>query len=171
MDETIRKAAKGDREALGELVREHYARVFRFCSYRLGDELGQDAAQETFVSMQRTLKRFQGRSSFSTWLLGIAHNQCRTLARKRRLDPCPLEAWHDPTVEAGEGVVDREALKQALAQLTQEHREVVLMHEVDGLRYAEIAELLGVPEGTVKSRLHHAFLNLRRTMAPLETAR
>ena len=70
MDVTIDRARRGDRAALGELVAEHYARVFRFCARRVGDDLGQDAAQETFITMQRTIGGFEGRSAFETWLLG-----------------------------------------------------------------------------------------------------
>lgn len=170
MDGRIEQARRGDRDALGQLVREHYPRVYRFCARRLGDDLGQDAAQETFVTMQRSLKRYQERSSFETWLLGIAHNHCRNLARKRRLDPLQMDAWIEhgtpgPTGDGPESVFDREALRCALSKLTEEHREVVLLHEIEGLRYAEIGVVLGVPEGTVKSRLHHAFLNLRRMLS------
>lgn len=170
MDGRIEEARRGNRDALGNLVREHYARVYRFCARRLGDDLAEDAAQETFVTMQKSLKRFGGRSSFDTWLLGIAHNHCRNLARKRKLDPLSLDTWIEsnpagvePRSESS-GHLDREALRCALMRLSDEHREVVLLHEVDGLRYAEIAEVLGVPEGTVKSRLHHACLNMRRTL-------
>ena len=164
MDGRINEARHGNRDALGSLVREHYSRVYRFCARRIGDDLAQDAAQETFVTMQRGLKRYEERSSFETWLLGIAHNHCRNLARKRRLDPVSLDAW----VECGRNeqptIFDKEALRNALSKLTEEHREVVRLHEIEGLRYAEIAEILGVPEGTVKSRLHHAFINLRRLL-------
>lgn len=167
MDGRIERARRGDRDALGSLVQEHYPRVYRFCARRIGDDLAQDAAQETFVTMQRTIRRYEGRSSLETWLLGIAHNQCRNLARKRKLVPSQILAWVDEPAEPGavDRVVDREALRCALAKLSDEHREVVVLHEVEGLRYAEIGEVLGVPEGTVKSRLHHAFLNLRRMLS------
>ena len=162
MDGRIEQAKRGDRDALGGLVREHYSQVFRFCARRLGDDLAQDAAQETFVTMQRSIKRYEGRSTFPTWLLGIAHNHCRNMARKRKMDPVPLATWLEAPDPTAQNPIDREALRRALAQLSEEHREVVLLHEVEGLRYAEIAEITGVPEGTVKSRLHHAFQHLRR---------
>jgi RNA polymerase sigma-70 factor (ECF subfamily) len=69
-----------------------------------------------------------------------------------------------PTANPEGAIVDRQALKDALSTLSEDHREVVLLHEVEGLTYQEAAEVLGVPEGTVKSRLHHAFLNLRRAL-------
>ncbi len=165
MDGRIEQARRGDRDALGLLVREHYPRVYRFCARRLGDDWAEDAAQETFVTMQRSLKRYQERSSFETWLLGIAHNHCRNLSRKRRMDPSQLDAWMEQQAQTVEDpIFDRESLRCALAKLSEEHREVVMLHEVEGLKYGEIGEILGIPEGTVKSRLHHAFMNLRRLL-------
>ncbi|MCG9896218.1 MAG: sigma-70 family RNA polymerase sigma factor [Fimbriimonadaceae bacterium] len=165
MDEIIRKAAGGDQESLARLVRLHYEAVCRFCMRRLGPDLGQDAAQETFVLMQKRLPSYRGEARFSTWLLGIAHNQVRATARKRRREALPLEDWFPaPGPNPEEQGSDRAALHSALSALTSEHREVVLMHEVEGLTYAEIAGIIGVPEGTVKSRLHHAFARLRTAM-------
>ena len=165
MDEKIIQAKRGNREALGALVSEHYPRVYRFCARRLGDDLAQDAAQETFLTMQRTVKRFEGRSSFEVWLLGIAHNKCRNLSRKRRRDPVSLDAaFEQPTKGHDDGVVEGESLRCALQSLSPDHRELVLLHEIEGLTYAEVAEILQVPVGTVKSRLYYAFQNLREAM-------
>ena len=165
MDERIDRARRGDRAALGELVAEHYPRVYRFCARRVGDDLGQDAAQETFITMQRTIGGFEGRSSFETWLLGVANNHCRNISRKRMRDPMSLdEAFEAPTRGHDDHVAANESLRCALSKLSPEHREVVLLHEVEGLTYAEVASIAGVPEGTVKSRLYHAFRNLREIM-------
>lgn len=165
MDGLVIRAQRGDRGAMDRLVCEHYARVYRFCARRLGETAGQDAAQETFVTMVKSIGSYAGRSAFPTWLLGVAHRTCMALARKRRLEPMPLEAWHDGGTDTESAVIDRLALGKALRNLSTEHREVLVMHEVEGLRYAEIAEILDVPEGTVKSRLHHAFLNLRKELS------
>lgn len=163
MDERIRKAQRGDRDAYADLVAEHYAPVYRFCARRIGPNAAEDAAQETFVSAQRSISRYAGSSSFGTWLFGIANNVCRTLSRRRKLEINTMRAWSEASAPEGEStLVDREVLRRALGKLSDEHREVVLMHEVEGLAYGEIAEVLGVPVGTVKSRLHHAFLHLRR---------
>lgn len=169
MDDQIKQAQSGSRDAMAAVVAEYYPAVFRFCAHRLGQDLAADAAQETFVTMQRSIKKYQGRSEFKTWLLGIAHNHCRVQARKRKLEPAPLEEWMSGS-EAGHesAAINRETLRQAIRGLSPEHREVVLLHEIEELRYSEIAELLGVPEGTVKSRLHHAFLNLRRQLCGAE---
>ncbi len=159
---------QADMEAI---VQEHYAAVYRFCARRVGPELAQDAAQETFITAQKSMKRFDGRSTLGTWLFGIAHNHCRNLSRKAKHETSFGEFWDGEEMsESGseQTLVDREALRQALKKLSPEHREVVLLHEVDGLTYEEAASVIGVPVGTIKSRLHHAFLNLRRALTGCE---
>lgn len=168
MEEAIRQAAAGSREAMGRIVGEYYADVYRFCARRVRSDLAEDAAQETFVTAQKAIKQFDGRSSLRTWLFGIANNQCRNLARKRRFEITLDEALAKDSPETG--LIQREALRMAMAKLSIEHREVVVMHEIEGLGYDEIGSVLGIPSGTVKSRLHHAFLNLRQSLGP-EVAR
>jgi RNA polymerase sigma factor (sigma-70 family) len=167
LDATIQRAAQGEREAMAKLVVEHYPAVFRFCARRIGPELAKDAAQETFLTVQGRLKRFDEKSSFLTWLLGIAHNHCRNLARKRKIDINFAAMWQ-PAGPPEPGLLDRFELRKALMELSREHREAVVMHEVEGLTYDEIAAILQVPAGTVKSRLHHAFLLLRKRLSPEE---
>ncbi len=152
-----------------DVVREHYGMVVRFCARRIGPDLAEDAAQETFVTYQKTLKNRKGDSSLKTWLLGIAMNHCRNLSRKHRQEIHLMDAFEPPPVPSHEGtVVDQQELYRALGRLSLEHREVVVLHEVEELTYDEIASLLNIPAGTVKSRLHHAFLNLRRQLIPSE---
>ncbi len=148
-----------------EIARQHYALVYRFCARRIGVEAAADAAQETFVTAQGALRRYRGDSTLRTWLLGIAHNECRRVSRNRNLQPPPIELIDAVGEHRTESlVIDRHSLTEALNKLSDEHRDVVLMHEVDGLSYEEIARVLEVPSGTVKSRLHHALLNLRRSL-------
>jgi RNA polymerase sigma-70 factor (ECF subfamily) len=162
----IREAARGSREALAKIVAEHYASVYRFCARRLGPEAASDAAQETFVIAQKAIRTFDGRSSLGTFLFGIAHNVCRNAARKRKCEVTYDMAFTDPATDSPEGsLVDREALRTALRKLSHEHREVIVLHELEEMTYDEVAQVLGVPPGTVKSRLYHAFLHLRRAMA------
>lgn len=161
-------------EEMERIVRTHYDDVWRFCARRLGHDLAADAAQETFVTAQKRIDDFEGRSELKTWLFGIALNHCRNLARKRKPE-VPVDWLADTASEPRyEGqdtmVTDRETLRCALEKLSPEHREVVLLHEVDGLTYQEAAEFLGIPVGTVKSRLHHAFLNLRSSLRGTEEA-
>jgi RNA polymerase sigma-70 factor (ECF subfamily) len=125
-------------------------------------------AQETFLTVQRVIEKFRGDSSLKTWLFGVAQNECRRAVRKHGLECSALDFALD-IASGGEGedaIINREALRKALEQLSDEHRDVVLLHEMEGLTYEETAEVLGIPVGTVKSRLHHAFLGLRRTLAP-----
>jgi RNA polymerase sigma-70 factor, ECF subfamily len=160
------QAKTGNPEALRKLVCEHYAQVFRFCARRIGQQAAADITQEVFLTMQQTIKRFESRSSFSTWLLGIANNHCRNHARKAKAEWLPLETWFSPSVSFESQIINTEFINTALAKLSEEHREVIVLHELDGLTYPEIATLLKIPEGTVKSRLHHAFQQLRTTYAP-----
>lgn len=153
---------------IADIARDHYEAVFRFCVRRVGRDRAPDVAQETFLTAQRVLHKFRGESTLSTWLFGIANNECRRDCRRLRIEPALLEI--DVESPAGgdseEALVAREALREAISRLSPEHREVVVLHELDGLTYEEVAVILDVPVGTVKSRLHHAFLNLRRVMYP-----
>ncbi len=155
-----------------EIARHHYDAVFRFCARRVGVDRAADVSQETFLTAQRALHRFRGDSNLRTWLFGIAHNECRRMSRRQRCEPLLLDM--DPerpaNAETEDSILDRHALSLALAKLSPEHREVVMLHEVEGLTYEEAATVLGVPTGTVKSRLHHAFLQLRRTLFTAEEA-
>ena len=150
---------------MDRVVRDHYDAVYRFCARRIGPLRAADTAQETFLTAHRAIRKFRGESSLRTWLLGIALNECRRTVRRHGADPLPLDldlacpAAHDETA-----FVDREVLAAALARLSDDHRDVVILHELQGLTYEEVASVIGVPVGTVKSRLHHAFLNLRREM-------
>lgn len=153
---------------IGTLAREHYDAVFRFCCRRVGADHAADAAQETFITAHKALKKFRGESSVTTWLFGIANNECRRISRKERLAPMQLEVdVTTATVGQSEGaLVDKQALYEAMKRLSDEHREVVILHELDGLTYEEAAVILNVPVGTVKSRLHHAFQHLKRLLVP-----
>ena len=150
-----------------ELVAAHYPVVVRFCTRWVGSSDAPDLAQETFMTAFRSRAGFRGDCEPQTWLLGIARNQCRNWRRKAERSETPLEEWMDtPTASPETGMVEGQLLRAALATLSDEHREVVLLHEIEGLRYAEIAIITGVPEGTVKSRLHHAFRHLRTHLMP-----
>lgn len=153
---------------MATIARDHYEAVYRFCARRVGGDRAADVAQETFLTAQKVLHKYRGESSLSTWLFGIAHNECRREFRKFRTEPAMLDVdlVAPATGEGEDALVDREALRQAMARLSSEHREVVMLHELEGLTYEEVAAILSIPVGTVKSRLHHAFLNLRKAIFP-----
>ena len=161
-------AASG-RETLDirDIAREHYDAVYRFCARRVGPERAADAAQETFLTVQRIIVKFRGESSIRTWLFGVALNECRRTLRRQGTPCAPLEhaLLVSNDAEGEDRIVNREILRQVLEELSEEHREVVMLHELEGLTYEEAGEVLGIPTGTVKSRLHHAFLNMRRALA------
>lgn len=163
-------SAESDMAAIARL---HYDAVFRFCARRVGAERAADVSQDTFLTAQKALRKFRGESNLRTWLFGIANNECRRSRRKQSCEPLLLDI--DPECPAGAensetSIVNRQALAEALGKLSHEHREVVVLHEIEGLTYEEAATVLDVPVGTVKSRLHHAFLNLRRSMFHAEEA-
>lgn len=161
MNSLTDKAQSGDPEALRKLVCEHYSQVFRFCARRVGSQAAADVTQEVFLTMQQSIKRYENRSTFSTWLLGIAQNHCRNHSRKQKSGWLQLQNWFAPTHPFEHKAIASVVLQEALGKLSDDHREVVVLHELDGMTYTEIATFLGIPEGTVKSRLHHAFQSLR----------
>lgn len=168
MEMDVTHAQIGSREAMARLVEAHYDAVFRFCARRIGPDQAADAAQETFVTAHKMIRKFRGDSSLRTWLFGIANNHCRHASRRKRAESWDWTMEHDGAHNPEGSLIDRQALRVALQSLSEEHREVVLLHEVEGLTYGEAAAVLGIPEGTVKSRLHHAFLGLRRALLGAE---
>ena len=160
----------GGRYDISRLASEYYDAVFRFCARRVGPDRAGDAAQETFLTAQKVLKKFRGESSIGTWLFGIANNECRRIARRERIQPMQLVFEAQLLSEScAERVVDLQTLRDAMSRLSVEHREAIMLHELDGLTYEEAALVAGVPVGTVKSRLHHAFAQLRKlVLDPME---
>ena len=185
--EALEACRRGDKGAFDVLVERHHQRVFRLAVRLLGDENGAlDAAQEAFVKAWRALPRFEGGSLFTTWLTRITINQCRNELRKlgtvkhgrpRSLDE-PLagtdgtraDALAAPTRAPWEDLRGREvraAFREVLACLEPEDREVLLLKEVEGLSYEDMAAVLAIPTGTVRSRLHRARAEVRRRIAPV----
>jgi RNA polymerase sigma-70 factor (ECF subfamily) len=176
----VTAAAGGDRRAFDELVRRYQGQVVNLARAMTASDLDvDDMAQETFVRVWRSLKGFRGDSSFRTWLYGIAMNVIRThLGRRSKLrsrlwsassadDADPLEriASHERGVE--HAVVLRDGIDQALKSLPEELREALVLRDVQGLEYREIADTLGIPIGTVESRIFRARQRLRPLLAHL----
>ncbi len=187
----LRTVAAGDPQAFAAFYDRWAPRLFRYCSAHMGDrEAAADTCQEVLIAAWRGAAGFAGRGSVAAWLFGIAHRRVADALRSaaRRAGPAgPGDArWeldpaeHDPgaagghDIQAGGGadpVDPRDAMREAevrldvgagLAQLPAAHREVLVLAYAFGLSCAEIAAATGVPEGTVKSRLHHARRGLAR---------
>jgi RNA polymerase sigma-70 factor (ECF subfamily) len=171
----LERARSGDQEAFAAVIR-HYDPGLRALAYRLlGDrDRMDDALQEAYVKAFRTLPRFRGDSRLGTWLYRIVYNACvDEIERSRRVVQLPLEeetaragTWAEP----GEVVPRRRDLVDALAGLPPEDRAAVLLVDAQGFDYREAAGVLGIPEGTVASRLNRARATLRRALggAPAE---
>ena len=166
----IHRCQQGDRIAYGILVKRYAGQAIGSASLMLGSSHdAQDAAQEAFVKAWRSMKRFTGESKFSTWFHTILRNVCvdRLRKRKRRGPTGELHDVHphpDPDcdpVHRAEVAERRQRVWQAIESLSSTHREVILMNHFQNMTYQEMAELLGIPFGTVTSRLHAARKALR----------
>ncbi len=163
----VQAAAGGDRRALDTLLRRHYDRIFAVCRRITGNDAdAADAAQDALISIARSIGRFDGRASFSTWAYRIATNASLDELRRRRRRPMLVDDRSDPRAEGGdvqivdpdagpqvEAIADRMAIDAALAELPETFRVPLVLRDVGDLDYAEIAEALDVPVGTVKSRI------------------
>jgi RNA polymerase sigma-70 factor, ECF subfamily len=166
-EELVRLFLGGDRSAFGTLVERHERRVYNLAYRMLGrPEDADDATQEVFVICLRKLGGFQGRSAFSTWLHRVALNVCyealRKRSRERVVDQDEIEPPPDP--DHADAAVAAADVHRALQLVPDEFRAVLVLHDLQGMPYEEIAEALGAPVGTVKSRLHRGRVALGRVL-------
>jgi RNA polymerase sigma-70 factor (ECF subfamily) len=153
-EELVRRARKGDRFAFERLVEQHEQRMYTLAARVLGSrEDAADAVQEALVRAWLALPRFRGDARFSTWLYRIVVNAAHDLRPKRRDAPADeLPEAADPRDRFAEQELSSE-LQRALDALDETYRVAVVLYDVLGCSYAEIAEMTGVAEGTVKSRI------------------
>lgn len=162
-DRLVDAARGGDRGALEQLLRAHQPAIHAVCRRITGNDADAlDATQDALVAIVRGLPRFDGRSRFSTWAYRVATNACLDELRRRRRRPVPGLPADDPghpepvdlAAPAIDGeVADRLDLDAALAQLPLDFRAAVVLRDVCRLDYAEIAAVLEIPAGTVRSRI------------------
>lgn len=158
-DRALVDAARGgDRQALDQLLRRHHDRFYAVCRRLTGNEAdARDATQEAMIALVRGLPRYDGRAAFTTWAYRVVTNACLDELRRRRRRPEPVEPDALPPPASGPDlattVADHLDLDGALADLTPEFRAPVVLRDVLGLDYAEIADVLQIPAGTVRSRI------------------
>jgi len=174
----IAECLKGRTAAYGELVRRYQDRLFNTV-LRLVDNSDDalDVVQEAFLSAYQSLETFKGDAQFFTWMYRIAMNAAISLKRKRRvvlsiesgskgdlsIDPVDESTFNQPG-ESLEKQEEEAQLQQALQRLSPDHRAVLILKDIEGEKYETIAEIMEIPIGTVRSRLHRARMELRDLM-------
>ena len=180
----VERARAGDRAAFQELVERYQRRVFNVCygMVRNRDD-AMDLTQETFVRVHRNLSGFQGNASFYTWIYRIAKNVTidwiRKAQRRRAVDyddtirRDPDAATDDVFMASPLGISPArvlgrkellERIEEAMSTLSDAHREVIVLREIEGMSYQDIADAAGISIGTVMSRLHHARKYMQRSL-------
>ena len=178
----VQRLQKRDEAAFNELVRLYQGKVFALVFRMLGDRgEAEDLAQEIFVTIFKSIDSFRGDSKLSTWIYRIASNHSKNrikfLSRRARTareefdeladhaaadgQPHAAVARIDRPDETAEGSEMEKRVQRALASLDDEHRELIVLRDLEGLAYDEIQRITGLAEGTVKSRLHRARLALK----------
>lgn len=183
--DAVARARNGDHEAFRVLVERYQGRAYRLAARILVDpDQARDAVQDAFLKAYRSLDKFEGRSGFYTWLYRLIFNLCIDMKRRDRSGrhvewddevarevasgvpgaPAPEDdGVFEPARELARGEL-RDALTKAIDALPDDAKRTLLLREVDGLSYAEIAKSLGIPKGTVMSRLHHARRRVRELL-------
>jgi len=178
--ELIERYLAGDAAAFSTLVRRHEKRVYNLCYRMLGrEEDARDAAQDAFITALRKLSSFRGEAQFTTWLHRVTVNACYDVLRRKRrepmLEPSREEDAPEPPGPASPDHADSAVaavdVQRALMRVPQEFRAVLVMHDVHDLAYEDIAESLGIPVGTVKSRLHRGRVALAGELGESERGR
>jgi RNA polymerase sigma-70 factor (ECF subfamily) len=179
----LRRLRDRDERAFRELIDAHRDRVFNITFRMLGNRAeAEDVAQEVFITVFKTIESFREEAKFSTWLYRVTVNHCKNRIKylARRHDQHRDELTDATTTDGVNGAIaapvptapDRalqgaqmeKLLEDAIAQLDEEHREVVVLRDIEDLTIEEICEITGLPDGTVKSRLHRARLALRKKL-------
>jgi len=163
--ELVRRFTAGDPAAFEQLVSRHEERLYNLSYRMLGSrEDARDATQEAFLAALRALPSFRGDAAFTTWLHRIAVNACYDVLRRQRRAPVAdvaedAETW-PPSPDHAESAATAVDVQRALARVPEEFRAVLVLHDVQDLPYEQIGAILGIPVGTVKSRLHRGRVSL-----------
>ena len=173
--ECVKRVQRGDTQSFEILVRRHQKTTFNLIYRFLGDyDEATETAQEVFLSAYRSIQQFRGDANFATWLYRIAFNHASS--RRKSLnsklqrhvaleDDVVADCSADPETSAERREI-QQCVQQALNSLDREDAQIILLRDLQDVRYEDIAETLDVPVGTVKSRLHRARQALRASLAP-----
>ena len=176
-NDLIKKCKKGSREAFNILVSNYQQQVINIAYGMLSNqEDAYDAAQEVFVRVYKSIESFKEQSSFTTWLYRITKNVCSDILRKRQKHSGVISINQaidekkdmdikdeSPTPEENMEISERQrAVREAISELKEEYRTVITLCDIEGLSYDYIAEVLGIPSGTVKSRINRARSALKK---------
>lgn len=176
-DRLLRQLLAGSRQAFETLLAQQERRVYTLALHLLSDAAeAEDVTQDTFIEVHRALPTFRGRSRLDTWVCRITVNLCLQRRRKRAVvttalwpDNLSAPAQDDP-VQRTLSVELQAVIARAVATLPEAQRDVFILHEMEGWSYGEVAESLGCPVGTVKSRLSAALARLRPLLCDYVTA-
>lgn len=165
-------AQRGEREAFSELVRTHERRAYAVArAIVVNHEDAEDAVQEAFLHAYRALHRFLPDQAFGAWLHRIVANAALDITRRRKVrdaDELP-ETVASPFRDPAESSELRTRLQGALEKLPARQRAVIVLHDVEGFKHAEIGKMLGIPEGTARSDLHYARSHLRGVLGSVRS--
>jgi RNA polymerase sigma-70 factor (ECF subfamily) len=168
----VLRAQRGEREAFSELVRTHERRAYAVArAIVVNHEDAEDAVQEAFLHAYRALDRFLPDQAFGAWLHRIVANAALDITRRRKVrdaDELP-ETVASPFRDPAEASELRRRLQEALEKLPARQRAVIVLHDVEGFKHAEIGKLLGIPEGTARSDLHYARSHLRAVLGSVRS--
>jgi RNA polymerase sigma-70 factor, ECF subfamily len=168
-EELVSRYLAGDGAAFAALVHRHQRRVYNLAYRMLGrEEDAKDATQDAFLNALRKLSSFRGQAAFTTWMHRVTVNTCYDILRRRKREPLvdeePRETATRASGDPAGSVADAVDVQRALAQVPEEFRAVLVLHDVHDLGYEDVAEILGIPVGTVKSRLHRGRIALARLL-------
>jgi len=172
-EELVRRYVAGDRAAFSALVSRHERRVYNLAYRMLGrEEDARDATQDAFLTALRKLSSFRAEAAFTTWMHRVTVNACYDILRKRKREPVLGEPEEEDRNRVGPASPDHAEsaataidVQRALALVPQEFRAVLILHDIQDLPYEEIAEIVGIPIGTVKSRLHRGRVALGKLLS------
>jgi RNA polymerase sigma-70 factor (ECF subfamily) len=178
----IERTLRGEHDAFNLLVYRWERQIYGLTLRMLGrDDEAKDATQDTFISAYRNLSKFRGEAKFSSWIYRIALNICNTKLRGRPKNVVSIEEQQEASgfelaadcADLADGIQKAqvtEHVRRALQGLPPDMRQVIVMKEYEGLKFSEIAEILGIPISTVKTRMYTGLGELRKRLAHLQSA-